>query len=120
MRARRAALGLPPMQYGMAAYVIVRETRGGGAARELASITDVSRGLARLRAITATGSPTPSSSSRSAWHDYSVSNRGLRAGLVGTPEQVAERIRGLAAVGVDLCCCSAARSWRRWSASRRR
>jgi FMNH2-dependent dimethyl sulfone monooxygenase len=34
--------------------------------------------------------------------DYSVSNRGLRAGLVGTPEQVAERIRALEAVGVDL------------------
>jgi FMNH2-dependent dimethyl sulfone monooxygenase len=34
--------------------------------------------------------------------DYSVSNRGLRAGLVGTPEQVADRIRGLEAVGVDL------------------
>ena len=34
--------------------------------------------------------------------DYSVSNRGLRAGLVGTPEQVAERIRGLESVGVDL------------------
>jgi FMNH2-dependent dimethyl sulfone monooxygenase len=34
--------------------------------------------------------------------DYSVSNRGLRAGLVGTPEQVAERVRGFAEVGVDL------------------
>jgi dimethylsulfone monooxygenase len=34
--------------------------------------------------------------------DYSVSNRGLRAGLVGTAEQVAERIGQLEAVGVDL------------------
>ena len=34
--------------------------------------------------------------------DYSVSNRGLRAGLVGTPERVAERVRELEAVGVDL------------------
>jgi dimethylsulfone monooxygenase len=34
--------------------------------------------------------------------DYSVSNRGLRAGLVGTAEQVAERIRQLETVGVDL------------------
>ena len=34
--------------------------------------------------------------------DYSVSNRGLRAGLVGTPEQVAERIRAFADAGVDL------------------
>ena len=34
--------------------------------------------------------------------DYSVSNRGLRAGLVGTPEQIAERIRGFEQAGVDL------------------
>jgi dimethylsulfone monooxygenase len=34
--------------------------------------------------------------------DYSVSNRGLRAGLVGTPEQIAERIRAFERVGVDL------------------
>jgi FMNH2-dependent dimethyl sulfone monooxygenase len=34
--------------------------------------------------------------------DYSVSNRGLRAGLVGTPEQIAERIREFERVGVDL------------------
>jgi dimethylsulfone monooxygenase len=34
--------------------------------------------------------------------DYSVSNRGLRAGLVGTPERVAERVRALAVAGVDL------------------
>ena len=34
--------------------------------------------------------------------DYSVSNRGLRAGLVGTPEQVAERIIELENVGVNL------------------
>jgi FMNH2-dependent dimethyl sulfone monooxygenase len=34
--------------------------------------------------------------------DYSVSNRGLRAGLVGTPETVAERLRAFADAGVDL------------------
>jgi dimethylsulfone monooxygenase len=34
--------------------------------------------------------------------DYSVSNRGLRAGLVGTPEQIADRIRALEQAGVDL------------------
>ena len=34
--------------------------------------------------------------------DYSVSNRGLRSGLVGTPEQVRERIAEFEAVGVDL------------------
>jgi hypothetical protein len=34
--------------------------------------------------------------------DYSVSNRGLRSGLVGTPEQVADRIRAFEEAGVDL------------------
>jgi len=34
--------------------------------------------------------------------DYSVSNRGLCSGLVGTPEQVAERLAAFEAAGVDL------------------
>jgi dimethylsulfone monooxygenase len=34
--------------------------------------------------------------------DYSVSNRGLRSGLVGTPEQVAKRLAEFEAAGVDL------------------
>jgi FMNH2-dependent dimethyl sulfone monooxygenase len=34
--------------------------------------------------------------------DYSVSNRGLRSGLVGTPEQIQERIAGFERAGVDL------------------
>jgi FMNH2-dependent dimethyl sulfone monooxygenase len=34
--------------------------------------------------------------------DYSVSNRGLRAGLVGTPEQVAERVLEFERAGIDL------------------
>src|SRR5260370_565123 len=34
--------------------------------------------------------------------DYAVSNRGLRSGLVGTPEQVAERLAQFESAGVDL------------------
>jgi FMNH2-dependent dimethyl sulfone monooxygenase len=34
--------------------------------------------------------------------DYSVSNRGLRAGLVGTPEQIAEQLLAFEAAGADL------------------
>jgi FMNH2-dependent dimethyl sulfone monooxygenase len=34
--------------------------------------------------------------------DYSVSNRGLNSGLVGTPEQVAERVLEFERAGVDL------------------
>jgi FMNH2-dependent dimethyl sulfone monooxygenase len=40
--------------------------------------------------------------SRVSLEDYSVSNRGLRAGFVGTPEQVAERVRSYQEAGVDL------------------
>ena len=34
--------------------------------------------------------------------DYSVSNRGLRSGLIGTPEVVLDRVREFEAAGVDL------------------
>jgi dimethylsulfone monooxygenase len=34
--------------------------------------------------------------------DYSVSNRGLRSGLVGTAEQVAERVEAFEKVGAEL------------------
>jgi FMNH2-dependent dimethyl sulfone monooxygenase len=34
--------------------------------------------------------------------DYSVSNRGLRSGLVGTPQQVADRIGEFEKAGTDL------------------
>jgi FMNH2-dependent dimethyl sulfone monooxygenase len=34
--------------------------------------------------------------------DYSVSNRGLRSGLTGTPEQVAARVEEFEDAGIDL------------------
>lgn len=100
MRRRRAALGLPPMQYGLAAYVIVRDTPAQAQA-ELARITDVSPGspgYANYREWIAH----TQLEQQVSLADYSVSNRGLRAELVGTPETVAARTRGLAAAGVDL------------------
>jgi FMNH2-dependent dimethyl sulfone monooxygenase len=100
MRARRAAVGLPPMTFGMAAYVIVRPT-AEAAQREVARITNVAPG-------------SPGYGNYQDWiahtkleqqvslEDYSVSNRGLRAGLVGTPEHVAQQVRAFADAGVDL------------------
>ncbi|MEO5590375.1 MAG: LLM class flavin-dependent oxidoreductase [Gemmatimonadaceae bacterium] len=100
IQSRRANLGLNPMTYGMAAYVIVRDTERD-AQRELARITDVAPG-------------SPGYGNYQDWishtrleqqvtlEDYSVSNRGLRAGLVGTPEQVADKIVELEKAGVDL------------------
>ena len=34
--------------------------------------------------------------------DYSVSNRGLRAGLVGCPEQIAQQVIAFQEAGIDL------------------
>ena len=100
MRARREALGLPPMQYGMAGYAIVRSTEAE-ATQELARITTVkpdSPGFANFGDWT-----TNTQLERPlALQDYSVSNRGLRAGFVGTAEQVAERVRAYQDVGVNL------------------
>lgn len=100
IQSRREAAGLPPMPYGMAAYAIVGDTEEA-ARRELARITNVAPG-------------SPGYGNYNDWiahtqldqqvslEDYSVSNRGLRAGLVGTAEQVAERIIALEQAGVDL------------------
>jgi dimethylsulfone monooxygenase len=100
MRARRAALGLPPLTFGMAAYVIVRPTEAE-AQREVARITNVgpeSPGYGNYQDWVAH----TKLEQRVSLQDYSVSNRGLRAGLVGTPEMVAERIRTFSEAGVDL------------------
>jgi FMNH2-dependent dimethyl sulfone monooxygenase len=100
MRRRREEAGLPPMTYGMAAYEIIRPTEMQAQA-ELARITNVapgSPGYANYQDWIAH----TQLEQRVSLEDYSVSNRGLRAGLVGTPEQVAERVRAFADVGVDL------------------
>jgi FMNH2-dependent dimethyl sulfone monooxygenase len=100
LRARREALGLPPMQYGVAAYAIVRDTEAE-AQRELARITNVAPGSPGYHNYQDWIANTQLEQ-RVSLEDYSVSNRGLRAELVGTPEQVAERVRALQQVGVDL------------------
>jgi dimethylsulfone monooxygenase len=100
MRARREALGLPAMQFGMAAYAIVRDSEAE-AQRELARITNVSPGSPGYGNYQDWVRNTQLERAMSL-EDYSVSNRGLRAGLVGTPERVAERVRELRDAGVTL------------------
>jgi len=97
---RREALGLGPMLYGMAAYAIVRETEDD-ARRELDRITNVSPGSPGYGNYQDWISHT-NLDQKVSLEDYSVSNRGLRAGLVGTAEQVAERIIALEEAGVGL------------------
>jgi FMNH2-dependent dimethyl sulfone monooxygenase len=101
MKRRRHRVGGAPMPFGMAAYVIVRDSEG-----------EAQRELERITAMPAT--PPPGFANFDQWlsgtelertlklQEYSVSNRGLRPNLVGTPEQIADRIRAYEAIGLDL------------------
>ena len=100
MRERRERLALPPLKFGAAGFVIVRESELA-ARRELERITNVhasARGYANYRDWI----DNTELDRRVSLEDYSVSNRGLRTGLVGTAERVAERILELEREGVDL------------------
>lgn len=99
MKERRERKGLPQMQYGVAAYSIIRNSESE-VRREIERITDVRPG-------------SPGYGNYQQWlagtqleqkvslEDYSVSNRGLRSGLTGTPAQVEDRVRAFESVGVD-------------------
>ena len=100
MSSRRERKGLPRMTFGVAAYSIVRDSERE-AKRELDRITDVkqnARGYDNYQQWLA-GTQLESQVSL---EDYSVTNRGLRSGLVGTAEKVRERIAEFEDVGVDL------------------
>ena len=100
MAARRERYGLPPMQYGVAGYAIVRDSEDE-ARRERERITDVQQNAAGFANYQQWLAGTQLER-RMSLEEYSVSNRGLRTELVGTPEQVRERIDELEAAGVDL------------------
>ena len=105
MRQRREREGLPPMQYGMAAYAIVRDSQAEAEA-ELARITRIP-GLDQ-------GAPPAGFANYDQWlsgteleremrmQEYSVSNRGLRPRLIGTPETIREQIAAFEDAGLDL------------------
>ena len=100
MAARREALEKPPMRYGMAAYAIVRDSEAE-AKRELERITTVSELPAGYANFNQWLSGTQLERELKL-QEYSVSNRGLRPNLVGTPEQLRERIEEYEAAGLDL------------------
>jgi len=102
MRRRRERLApeRPPLRFGVAGFVVCRRSEAE-ARRELTRITDVkatARGFANYEQWLA--------GTRLEQHvsleDYSVSNRGLRTGLVGTPEQISDRLDELERIGIDL------------------
>jgi dimethylsulfone monooxygenase len=100
LRERRARHDLAPMKFGLAGYAIVRETEREAQA-ELRRITDVQQSAAGYANYQQWLSGTQLEQ-RVSLEDYSVSNRGLRSGLVGTAEQVAERVAQFEAAGADL------------------
>ena len=100
MAARREKFGLPPMVYGVAGYAVVRPTEASARA-ELARITDVQSSAAGYDNYQQWLAGTQLDS-RVSLEDYSVSNRGLRSGLVGTPQQVIDRVAAFQDAGVSL------------------
>ena len=99
LKERREKKGLPPMQYGVAAYSIIREDESS-VKKELERITSVRPGSAGYDNYQQWLSGTQLEQKVSL-EDYSVSNRGLRTGLTGTPAQVADRIGEFERAGVD-------------------
>ncbi|MGH7582753.1 MAG: LLM class flavin-dependent oxidoreductase [Gemmatimonadales bacterium] len=97
---RKTGEVLAPLQFGVAGYVVVRD--------------DARKVDAEIDRITNVQPGSPAYGNYQDWlqntkleqqvtiRDYSVSNRGLRAGLTGSPEQVADRVREFADAGVDL------------------
>ena len=100
MRKRREKHTLPLLKFGVAGYAIVRETEQE-ARQELQRITDVRQSAAGYANYQQWLAGTQLEQQISL-EDYSVSNRGLRSGLVGTPGQIRERLAEFEAVGVDL------------------
>jgi len=100
MAARREKFGLPPMIYGVSGYSIVRNTEAEARA-ELARITDVKQSKAGYHNYQQWLSGTQLEQ-RVSLEDYSVSNRGLRSGFIGTPQMVIDRVAAFEKVGVSL------------------
>jgi FMNH2-dependent dimethyl sulfone monooxygenase len=101
MKARREKADGPPMQFGMAAFAIVRDSEA-----------EAKKELERITALPP--QPPKGFDNFDQWlsgtqlerelklQEYSVSNRGLRPNLVGTPEQLRARIEEYEAAGLDL------------------
>jgi FMNH2-dependent dimethyl sulfone monooxygenase len=100
MRERRERFGLGPMSFGVAGYAFTRES-DAEVRRELERITDVKQNAKGFANYEQWLSGTQLER-RMSIEEYSVSNRGLRSGLTGTPQQVQNRIGEFERAGVDL------------------
>jgi dimethylsulfone monooxygenase len=100
MSARREKFGLGRMQFGVAGYAFTRKS-DGEVAKEVERITDVKQNAKGYANYQQWLQGTQLEQKMSI-QEYSVSNRGLRSGLVGTPAQVQDQIGKFQEVGVDL------------------
>src|SRR6267154_269558 len=100
LRQRRKQHNSVPLKFGVAGYAIVRETEKE-AQDEVRRITDVQQSAAGYANYQQWLAGTQLEQ-RVSLEDYSVSNRGLRSGLVGTAEQVSERLHQFEKAGTDL------------------
>ncbi|MGI4854256.1 MAG: LLM class flavin-dependent oxidoreductase [Janthinobacterium lividum] len=100
MRERRVRLGLGTMQFGVAGYAFTRNTDAEVQA-ERDRITDVKSNAKGFANYEQWLQGTQLEQTMSI-QEYSVSNRGLRSGLTGTPTQVQEKVGRFAEAGVDL------------------
>jgi len=89
-----------PLSFGVSGYVVCRDTEAEAQA-ELDRILDV-RSSPEAYASYRDFVEGSQLESHISLEEYSVSNRGLRAGFVGTPEQITDRIRAYERAGVDL------------------
>lgn len=99
MQERRDKKGLPPMLFGVAAYSILRNSEQE-VKQELERITNVREGSSGYKNYQQWLAGTQLEQNVSL-EDYSVSNRGLRSGLTGTPWQVQDRIAEFEKAGVN-------------------
>jgi dimethylsulfone monooxygenase len=100
LNSRRAEAGQPPMTFGVSGFVICRDTEAEAQA-ELARILDV-RSSPEAYASYQDFIAGSQLESQVSLEEYSVSNRGLRSGLIGTPDQIAGRLRAYEQAGVGL------------------
>lgn len=96
---RRDRNGLPPLQFGVAGYSIIRNNEQE-VKKELERITNVKQGSSGYKNYQQWLSGTQLDQHVSLT-DYSVSNRGLRTGLTGTSAQVQDQIGAFEKVGVN-------------------
>jgi FMNH2-dependent dimethyl sulfone monooxygenase len=100
MSERRDKLGLGPLQFGVAGYAFTRDS-DREVKQELARITNVQQNAKGYANYQQWLQGTQLEQTMSI-EEYSVSNRGLRSGLVGTPAEIQDQVGRFAEAGADL------------------